>query len=129
MTDPLGNPVSNSSNPPYHTFSNGPNWLEFLTDKYNQSVIETYNLAISGSVVNSTIFHSEPTSDLVHQIRARFVPNYATRDTAGWTSSNSLFTIFIGINDANRAWSQSDDGINGLVIRSYKILLNQVMFS
>ncbi|KAL8734434.1 MAG: hypothetical protein Q9181_003214 [Wetmoreana brouardii] len=123
---PLGNPFSNSSTPPYHTSTNGPNWIEYLTFKYNESQINTYNLAISGSTVNDTALGSNSTADLVHQISDRFVPNYVRKNTIGWTSSNSLFTLFFGINDVNRSWNKRDLKINDEVFSSYLRLLDQL---
>lgn len=125
-TYPLGNPFSNSSTPPYHTFTNGPNWIEYLTYKYNESQIDTYNLAISGSTVNNTVLGVNATNDLVHQISDRFVPNYVTNNAVGWISSNSLFSLFFGINDVNRSWSKRDPKINDAVFSSYSTLLDQL---
>ncbi|KAL9581007.1 MAG: hypothetical protein Q9203_006076 [Teloschistes exilis] len=123
---PLGNPFSNSSSPPYHTFTNGPNWIEFLTFKYNHSQIDTYNMAVSGSTVNDTAVGGTSTADLVHQISDRFVPNYVHKNSVGWTSSNSLFSLFFGINDVNRSWNKRDLKINDAVFASYLNLLNQL---
>ncbi|KAL8832457.1 MAG: hypothetical protein Q9170_004868 [Blastenia crenularia] len=123
-TYPMGNPFSNSTTPPYHTFTNGPNWMEYLTFKYNQSRVDTYNLAVSGSSVNNTILGVESPADLIHQISDRFVPNYVLKHLSGWTSSNSLFSLFFGINDVNRSWSKRDSKINDAVFTSYLKLLN-----
>ncbi|KAL8687930.1 MAG: hypothetical protein Q9218_006033 [Villophora microphyllina] len=123
---PLGNPFSNSTTPPYHTFTNGPNWIEFLTFKYNESQIDTYNMAISGSTVNDTAIGGTSTADLVHQISDRFVPNYVRKNTVRWTPSNSLFTLFFGINDVNRSWNKRDPKFNDAVFTSYMNLLHQL---
>ncbi|KAL8660178.1 MAG: hypothetical protein Q9202_006774 [Teloschistes flavicans] len=123
---PLGNPFSESLTPPYHTFTNGPNWIEFLTFKYNQSQIDTYNMAVSGSTVNDTAIGGTSTADLVHQISDRFVPNYVQKNSIGWTSSNSLFSLFFGINDVNRSWNKRDVKINDAVFSSYLNLLHQL---
>lgn len=125
-TYPLGNPFSNSSTPPYHTFTNGPNWIEYLTFKYNESLVDTYNLTVSGSTVNNTVLGVSSTADLVHQISDRFVPSYVRKNTAGWTSSNSLFALFFGINDVNRSWNKRNPKINDAVFSSYLNLLNSV---
>ena len=55
MTQPsLGNPLGN---PPYpgYTSSNGPNWVDYLTVKYNQSLVETYNIAFGGATIDSDL--------------------------------------------------------------------------
>ncbi|KAI4241880.1 MAG: hypothetical protein L6R40_004279 [Gallowayella cf. fulva] len=118
-TYPLGNPFSNSSTPPYHTFTNGPNWIEYLTFKYNESQIDTYNLARSGAVVNTTAIGQNETIDLIHQINDRFAPNYVSQNTVGWNASNSLFSLFLGVNDVNRSWKQHNLQINDVVFSSY----------
>ncbi|KAL8718509.1 MAG: hypothetical protein Q9225_004358 [Loekoesia sp. 1 TL-2023] len=125
-TYPLGNPFSNSSTSPYHTFTNGPNWIEYLTFKYNESLVDTYNLAVSGSTVNNTVLGLSSTADLVHQVSDRFVPSYVRKNTAGWTSSNSLFALFFGINDVNRSWNKKNPKINDAVFSSYLNLLNSL---
>ncbi|KAI4131089.1 MAG: hypothetical protein LQ338_001410 [Usnochroma carphineum] len=125
-TYPLGNPFSNSSAPPYHTFTNGPNWIEYLTFKYNRSLVHTYNLAVSGSTVNNTILNVTTTADLIHQISDRFVPNYVNKNTAGWNSWNSLFALFFGINDVNRSWSKRDGSINDAIFSSYRQMLDSL---
>ncbi|KAL9597486.1 MAG: hypothetical protein Q9219_005119 [cf. Caloplaca sp. 3 TL-2023] len=123
---PFGNPCSTSSVPPFHTFTNGPNWIEYLTVKYNKSLVHTYNLAVSGSTVNNTILGLDSTADLVHQISHRFAPYYVRKRTSGWNSSDSLFILFLGLNDANRSWNKKDLRINDAVFSSYLRSLNQL---
>ncbi|KAL8724706.1 MAG: hypothetical protein Q9166_007794 [cf. Caloplaca sp. 2 TL-2023] len=118
-TYPLGNPFSNSSTPPYRTFTNGPNWIEYLTFKYNESQIDTYNLARSGATVNTTAIGQNETIDLVHQITDRFALNYVTQNTIEWNASNSLFSLFFGINDVDRSYKQQNLKINDAVFSSY----------
>ncbi|KAL8958855.1 MAG: hypothetical protein Q9193_004169 [Seirophora villosa] len=125
-TYPLGNPFTNSSTPPYHTFTNGPNWIQYLTFKYNESQVETYNLAVSGSTVDNRIFNEPGDADLVHQISGRFALNYANKDTVGWTSSNALFSLFFGINDVNRSWNKQDGKINEAIFNIYPKLLDSL---
>lgn len=125
-TYPLGNPFSNSSTPPYHTFTNGINWIEFLTFKYNASQVDTYNLAVSGSVVDATTLDKSNAFDLVRQISERFVPNYVSKNSTVWTGSNSLFSLFFGINDVNRSWEKRDSKIADAIFSSYLKQLNEL---
>ncbi|KAL8856639.1 MAG: hypothetical protein Q9178_006795 [Gyalolechia marmorata] len=125
-TYPLGNPFSNSSTPPYHTFTNGPNWIEYLTFKYNESQIDTYNLARPGATVNTTAIGQNETVDLIHQISDRFVPNYVVQNKVGWNASNSIFSLFFGINDVDRTWKKQDLKIKDVVISSYLEELNKL---
>ncbi|KAL8646968.1 MAG: hypothetical protein Q9210_005831 [Variospora velana] len=123
---PLGNPPTDSSTPPFHTFTNGPNWIQYLTSKYNESQIKTYNLAMTGSTVNNTILGILHENDLVHQISDRFAPNYANQEMVGWTSSNALFSLFFGINDVNHSWDKQDRKINEAVVSNYLTLLDSL---
>ena len=47
--NPLGNPDY-----PGYTASNGPNWVDFLTTTYNETFLETINLAYGGATVGAT---------------------------------------------------------------------------
>ncbi|KAL8933777.1 MAG: hypothetical protein Q9211_005587 [Gyalolechia sp. 1 TL-2023] len=125
-TYPLGNPFSDSSTPPYHTSTNGPNWIRYLTSKYNASQVDTYNLAVAGSYVNSTAVGANPASDLVHQISDRFVPNYVEKTTTVWTPSNSLFSLFFGINDVNHPWDKKDPKIHDAIFSTYLEQLDEL---
>ncbi|KAL8646465.1 MAG: hypothetical protein Q9226_006844 [Calogaya cf. arnoldii] len=118
-TYPLGNPFTNSSTPPYGTFTNGPNWISYLTFKYNESLIYTYNMARSGAVVNTTAIGQNQPIDLIHQITDRFVPNYVTKNEVGWNASNSLFVLWFGTNDVDRTYNQRNVLINVAVFKSY----------
>ncbi|KAL8870591.1 MAG: hypothetical protein Q9174_003396 [Haloplaca sp. 1 TL-2023] len=118
-TYPLGNPFTDSSTRPYHTFTNGPNWIEYLTFKYNDSQIDTYNLAIGGSTVDGSVFGMGGPGNLVSQIKDRFVPNYVRKNTVSWSASNSLFTLFFGINDVNLSWKVRGQGNNDAIFSSY----------
>ncbi|KAI4141396.1 MAG: hypothetical protein L6R39_005356 [Caloplaca ligustica] len=124
VTYPLGNPFTNSSTPPYHTFTNGPNWIEYLTFKYNESLVDTYNLAVSGSTVDNNILNVSTADDLVHQISDRFTPHYFNKTAVGWTSSNSLFSLFFGINDVNRSWDKRDPKITDAIFARYRKMLD-----
>ena len=104
LTQPApGNPLGN---PPYPgwTASNGPNWADYITVKYNASQILTYNLAYGGATVSSSLVEPYlPTVlSLSNQVEDLFIPTYAFNNQ--WTSSDSIFGIFIGINDAGNSY-------------------------
>ena len=96
-TNPLGNPAY-----PGYTSSNGPNWVDYLTVEYNQSRVQTYNLAYGGATVDADLVQPyQPTVlSLEDQVNKEFFPYYVSKTTAGWTSANSLFAFWIGINGA-----------------------------
>ena len=122
------NPIGN---PPYpgYTSSDGPNWVDFLTTVYNQSFIETYDLAYGGAVVDSSLVAQyEPTVlDFVQQVNDEFIPVYAGVDNGvGWTSANSLFAAFFGINDVGNSYSEQNATLNDDIFVVYARLVDQV---
>jgi len=86
---------------PGHTFSNGPNWVEFLTSTYNQTAVKTFNLAYDGATIDSALVPPyDPTVLSVVDQVSEFMDYLASKPTgAEWNSTNSLFAIWIGIND------------------------------
>ncbi|MCJ1241910.1 hypothetical protein MMC14_009916 [Varicellaria rhodocarpa] len=122
------NPIGN---PPYpgYTSSDGPNWVDFLTTVYNQSFIETYNLAYGGAVVDSSLVAQfQPTVlDFVQQVNDEFIPVYAGVDNGvGWTSVNSLFAAFFGINDVGNSYSGQNATLNDDIFVVYARLVDQL---
>lgn len=94
--------ISNpTGNPPYGTKTscNGPNWIEFLTYDYNNSIIRTYNLASGGATMNESVI--KPAFPLTRSMRSQiedvFVPRYGGDERL--QGHNTLFTFWIGIND------------------------------
>jgi len=102
----VGNPLGN---PPYPGFtaSNGPNWVDFLTVQYNASTLLTYNVAFGGATVDSSLVTPfEPTVlSVAEQVLDEFFPSYASSPAiAPWTSADTLFSVFIGINDVGNSY-------------------------
>ncbi|EME46056.1 carbohydrate esterase family 16 protein [Dothistroma septosporum NZE10] len=101
-------------NPPYpgYTSSNGPNWIDFLTTTWNQSFVETINLAYGGATVDGALIppYLPTVLSVRQQVNDDYLPSYATHpETFDWRSKDTLFAIFIGINDVGNAygWSNS----------------------
>ena len=86
-----GNPLGNPSSYKGHTASNGPNFIMYLTTKYNKSSIQTYDFAWAGS----------PVAGMVGQIEKAFVPYFTGHGKLdpGWDPAKTLFALFVGIND------------------------------
>ncbi|KAF4553433.1 Acetylesterase-like protein [Elsinoe fawcettii] len=107
LTQPtIDNPFGN---PPYpgYTSSNGPNWIGFLTTTWNQSRLQTVNLAYGGATVDSALV--KPYQDTVlsfkDQVEKEYLPYYANKPAAvPWKSEDSLFGFFFGINDVGNSW-------------------------
>ncbi|CUA70100.1 hypothetical protein RSOLAG22IIIB_00446 [Rhizoctonia solani] len=86
---------------PGWTSSNGPNWVQYLGSNYNVTNTKVYNLAYGGATTDSKLVTPYlPTVqsfvDQVSLFSKYFSPVPAE---APWDSNNSLFGIWIGIND------------------------------
>ena len=97
FANPLGNPAL-----PGQTFSNGRNWINFLTSTYNDSFIQTYNFARAGASLDS-FGQQTPFRPFDVQVNQFFLPNYALNNTnlTRWKPDSTLFISFFGINDVN----------------------------
>ena len=123
-SNPLGNPSY-----PGTTSCNGPNWVDFLTTTYNESYIQTYNMAFGGAVVDSSLvgeIFPSVVRNLRQQVADEFISIYGNKTIAPWTSSNSLFAIFIGINDVGSAYGRQNATLNGDIFVVYSGLVDQV---
>ena len=111
-----GNPLGNPSSYKGHTATNGPNFVMYLTTKYNKSPIQTYDFAVSGS----------PVPGMVRQVEKEFVPYYTGKGklNPGWTPSQTLFAIFVGINDLD-SWSKGISHRDG-VFKQYSGAIDSV---
>jgi len=106
----VGNPLGN---PPYpgYTATGGENWVDFVTTTYNKSLVFTYNYAYGGATIDASLVTPyEPTVlSLTDQVN-EFLTTVATKPASTpWTSSNALFSIFIGINDIGNSYYESGD--------------------
>lgn len=126
------NPRNPLGNPPYpgSTSSNGPNYVDFLTTTYNQSYVQTYNLAFGGATVDMELIES-PFGRIVQsfrqQVQDQFLPTYGNKAAVPWSSKDSLFVVFFGINDVVLSYAGQNSSLNYAVIKSYERLLHQVI--
>jgi phospholipase/lecithinase/hemolysin len=104
------NPIGN---PPYPgwTASGGSNWIGVTTARFNNSLIYTYNYAYGGATTDAKLVppYTPTVLSLVDQVN-QFLNGAGKKPAATpWTSSNSLFAIWIGVNDIGNSWYQSGD--------------------
>ncbi|KAG8692477.1 hypothetical protein FRC09_011172, partial [Ceratobasidium sp. 395] len=91
-------PIPTAANPiglkyPGTTISHGENWVGVLTTKANNSLILTWDYAISGNQVPG----------VAKQVEQQFIQTAGTKPSyCPWSSKTSLFATWIGINDVNR---------------------------
>ncbi|KAI4210999.1 MAG: hypothetical protein LQ351_006226 [Letrouitia transgressa] len=124
-SNPFGNPDPNAV--PVRTVSGGLTWVQYLTTKYNQSFIETFNFAAAGATISNSVLGIDGENDLEHQISNHFQPIYATSNgSSNWTATNSLFTLYFGINDIAHTWRQHNGTTSDLVFASYRSLIDQL---
>ncbi|KAL8888247.1 MAG: hypothetical protein Q9215_004305 [Flavoplaca cf. flavocitrina] len=98
------------------TNANGPNFVMYLTDTFNDSQILTYNFAFPGASISRAATGGKPGNDLVEQVQGTFRSAY-TPDGARaakksmrtqWQSDTSLFLFFFGINDLQAVYSKEN---------------------
>jgi len=121
--NPLGNPPY-----PGYTAANGPNWVDFLTTKYNESLIETYNMAYGGATVDSTLVaqYLPTVLDFVQQVNTEFFPYYVEENNANWNAGDSLFASFFGINDVGNSYGSKNATLNAAIFEVYTGLLDEL---
>ncbi|KAF8588460.1 carbohydrate esterase family 16 protein [Ramaria rubella] len=106
----VGNPFGN---PPYpgYTAVGGTNWLDVATVQYNTSLVLTWNYAYGGATIDSSLVAPyEPTVlSMTDQVNS-FLATAADKPAAApWTSANTLFSFWIGINDIGNSYYESGD--------------------
>ncbi|EKD17131.1 uncharacterized protein L3040_005350 [Drepanopeziza brunnea f. sp. 'multigermtubi'] len=106
--NPIGNPPL-----PGFTTSGGPNWLITLLTSRTPNIL-TYNFASGGATTNASLVTPfAPTvlslTDQVALFNTHLNPGGSSPSPAAsaWTSSNSLFAIWIGVNDVGNGWYTS----------------------
>lgn len=114
-SNPLGNPAY-----PGATSANGPNWVDYFTVKYNRSTLLTYNLGSGGATVDANLVPPVASSvrSLRGQVKDEFVPGYVrgranAPGAPAWVAEDTLFMIWIGINDVGGSYARGPDGPGG----------------
>ncbi|CAL3970348.1 unnamed protein product [Diplocarpon coronariae] len=103
-SNPIGNPPF-----PGYTTSGGNNWLTFVSKTPSPSLL-AYNFAYGGATTSAELIAPfEPTVlSLIDQV-SLFTSNLAPPPTyASWTSADSLFGIWIGVNDVGNGWHRDN---------------------
>lgn len=115
-----------------YTSSNGPNWIDFLATSYNASFIKAYNLAYGGATVDAALVtpYAPTVVSMKDQVQLEFLPRYGAHPKdAPWTSKDSLFAFFIGINDVGNSWYKNNATLYDSIFTVYSGLLEQVYTS
>ncbi|KAK5733629.1 hypothetical protein LTS12_026895 [Elasticomyces elasticus] len=110
-SNPLGNPGF-----PGYTTSGGANWIgDYVTTNGDDPVL-SYNFASGGATTDADLVQpfASTVLSLVDQVE---LYKSSMQTISPWSSSNSLFAIWIGVNDVGNAWASS----------SWPTLLSQIM--
>ena len=94
-----------------HPTTGGLNWVDAVTTAYNKSLILTYNLAHSGATIDANLVkpYTATVKSLTDQVN-QFLTSYADEPaSAPWSSENTLFSVWIGINDIGNSWTLGGD--------------------
>ncbi|KAJ6522340.1 hypothetical protein DFH09DRAFT_1330623 [Mycena vulgaris] len=105
--NPLGNPPF-----PGFTGAGGENYVGFDTSTFNSSLVFTYNYAFGGATINASLVTPfEPTVlSLIDQVNEFLTGGVASKPaTTPWTSTNALFSVWIGVNDLAGSYFQPGD--------------------
>ncbi|KAI5806202.1 hypothetical protein EDC01DRAFT_138086 [Geopyxis carbonaria] len=111
----LPSPSNPMGNPPWPgwTSANGPNWIGYLTQTFNRTLIQTFNMAYGGATIDTDLVvpWRPDVLSLKQQITDLFIGYLQPRkaEIAPWTSRNALFAVWIGVNDIGRSYYDTRD--------------------
>ncbi|EJU00788.1 hypothetical protein DACRYDRAFT_108846 [Dacryopinax primogenitus] len=95
---------------PGYTASDGLNWVQYLRGTYNVTYTKVYNLAYGGATTDSYLVtpYLPTVQSFVEQVSLWDQYFSPPPSVVPWTSNNTLFTVFIGINDVGNAWQTNN---------------------
>lgn len=107
-------------------FSGGANWIDLLISEYNQSTLLSYNFASGGATTDADLVapYAPTVFSLVDQV-TQFTNSIASQpSTAPWTSEDTLFGVWIGVNDVGNTYYQSNvtDILEAIMVVYFKQL-------
>ncbi|KIL59423.1 carbohydrate esterase family 16 protein [Amanita muscaria Koide BX008] len=107
---PLPSPGNPLGNPPVPgTITGGPYWVDYLTTTYNQSLTLTYNFAFSGATTNASLVLPWLGVTFEDEVNIYLHKFSQKPPSTPWESNNTLFSIWIGINDIGRTYNDPGD--------------------
>jgi phospholipase/lecithinase/hemolysin len=102
--NPLGNPAY-----PGNTAVGGTDWIDSMTVTYNRSLVFTYNYAVGGATIDANLVKPYGGVTMTDQVN-QFLSGAGKKPASTpWTSSNALFSIWIGINDIGATFGSGGD--------------------
>ncbi|RYP12958.1 hypothetical protein DL767_010984 [Monosporascus sp. MG133] len=122
-SNPIGNPSM-----PGQTTSGGLNWVGQVTSKLNNSLILTYDFAVTGATTDKELVDTYASHCFDDQVDT-FHSNLASKPSyAPWTPKNTLAAVWIGINDVGENfWDRKPAPIDTILDRYFELL--QILFN
>ncbi|KAI0060552.1 hypothetical protein BV25DRAFT_1807045 [Artomyces pyxidatus] len=126
----VGNPLGN---PPYpgYTAVGGVNWIDQATVVSNHSLVLTYNYAYGGATIDATLVAPyEPTvQSVTDQVNIFLNESQIGTGNKIWTSSNTLFSVWIGINDIGNSYGNGGNrtAFNDVLLDAYFALVEKLV--
>lgn len=83
--------------------------MGYVTEQYNTSLVLTYDWAYYGADVSNAIINTGVTTDVIAQVAEFEDALVPAPSTAPWTAENTLFAVWIGVNDIGECfWEQTE---------------------
>ena len=103
--------------------------MDFITTTWNSSYVETYNIAKGGATVDSDLVapYLPFVLSMKQQVEDEYILNYGS--SSRWSSDNTLFAIWIGINDVGNSFACRDKSLNPAIFAVYSNLVDQLYVS
>ncbi|KAG8777262.1 hypothetical protein FRC15_011442 [Serendipita sp. 397] len=128
----LANPMGNPPYPGYTACGFVPNWVYQSTFVLNSSFVYVYNHAYGGAVIDETLV--TPWQPGLKHLGAQ-VQDFLDYNAPGkkfypgWTSENTIFPVWIGINDlGNSYWIHEDyAAFNQILVNRYFEIISQTV--
>ncbi|KIM33763.1 carbohydrate esterase family 16 protein [Serendipita vermifera MAFF 305830] len=106
------NAFGNPTYPGYTACGSVPNWIDYAATTLNSTLVKVYNHAYGGATIDATLVvpYSSSVLSLGDQVN-NFLTYNAPGKTyyPGWSSSNAIFSIWVGINDIGNSYYLSGD--------------------
>ncbi|PVF95862.1 hypothetical protein CPB86DRAFT_875328 [Serendipita vermifera] len=122
------NAFGNPTYPGYTACGSYPNWIDYAAVTLNSTFVKVFNHAYGGAMIDASLVtpYTSTVLSLVDQTN-NFL-NYNAPGKSyypGWSSSNSLFSVWIGINDiGNSFWGQPLTFDDTLLNRYFVLMQN-----
>lgn len=100
-----------------------------MTTTYNKSFVETVDLAYGGATVDSDLVapYLPTVLSVQQQVETEYLPVYSQKPSfLPWASDDTLFGIFIGINDVGNSYESQNSSLNAIIFKVYSGLVDEL---